>query len=107
MPDGKLKELERTDAAPTVVDNEATYTTAVLDANQADTFKFAGTDVLTVTEVINGVEGKEITIYGGSAVVTIATTGNIVVDPALELADATKYVKLISANGKWYETARG
>ncbi|MGV0995492.1 hypothetical protein [Empedobacter falsenii] len=107
MPDGKLKELERTDAAPTVVDNEATYTTAVLDANQADTFKFAGTDVLTVTEVINGVEGKEITIYGGSAVVTIATTGNIVVDPALKLADATKYVKLISANGKWYETARG
>lgn len=107
MPDGKLKELERTDAAPTIVDNEATYTTAVLDANEADTFRFAGTDVLTVNEVINGVEGKEITIYGGSAAVTIATTGNIVVNPALELADATKYVKLISVNGKWYETARG
>ena len=107
MPDGKLKELERTDAAPTVVDNEATYTTAVLDANEADTFKFAGTDVLTVTEVINGVEGKEITIYGGAAVVTVAETGNIELDSALTLVDATKFVKLVSANGKWYETARG
>lgn len=106
QPDGKIKELSRTTTAPVVVDNEVEYTTAVLDADTATVFKYGGSDAITVSEIIKGVEGKEITIYGGAGAVTVEGA-NISVASALTLADATKFVKLVNAGGTWYETARG
>ncbi|WP_322970344.1 hypothetical protein [Faecalibacter sp. LW9] len=106
-PDGTLKELMRTDEAEKLVDNEVAYAQAVLDADTAEVFRYEGSEALTITEVIKGVEGKEITIYGGAGAVTVAQTGNIELASALTLEDATKFVKLVHYSGKWYETARG
>lgn len=106
--EGKVKELARTTTAPVVVEDEAKYSTASIDANQGKVFRFDGSAALTVTNILNGVSGKEITIYGGAGgEVTVAQTGNIKLGSALTLTTAAKFVKLVSVEGTWHEIARG
>lgn len=107
--DGTVKELSRTAAPDTTVIPDATFDAAVIDANGGVIFNYAGAATVAITNIINGVEGKSIKIFGTDAAgvdVTLSTVGNISVTAAATLADAVSYVQLTLVDGTWIETER-
>ncbi|MBY0487483.1 MAG: hypothetical protein K2P85_09905, partial [Flavobacteriaceae bacterium] len=109
LADGSLKELSRTAAPTTAAITDKTFATATLDAKEGSVFRFNGGVTTAITSIINGVEGKQITIYGTDAAgvdVTLSDTGNINVDSNCTLGVATHYIQLSLVNGVWYETKR-
>jgi hypothetical protein len=102
-------ELSRTTAPETNVVAEVSVTTATIDANLGSVYRYAGTGDLAVTGIINGVEGKTITIYGNATAdsdLTFSTTGNIAMVSAAALAVVGDYVELTLVDGLWRETKR-
>ncbi|HRZ32275.1 MAG TPA: hypothetical protein P5188_08210 [Flavobacterium sp.] len=102
-------ELSRTAAPETAVTPEVSVTTATIDANLGSVYRYGGTGDLAVTGVINGVEGKTITIYGNATAdsdLTFSTTGNISMVSSAALAVAGDYVELTLVDGLWRETKR-
>lgn len=105
--DGKLRELSRT-AGPVVgATTDVSYSTATLDANLGTVFIKGGVDALTINNIINGVEGKRITIKGGTGNVTIATVAGVIsMASSATLASANDLVELVKVNGVWTEVKR-
>ena len=106
--DGKLKELSRTAAAePETTDKS--FDAVVLDVTGGTVFRFAGAATKALTNIINGVEGKTIKIYGNDTATvnfTLSTTGNVSVASAATLAKSTDFVQLTNVGGNWVETDR-
>lgn len=106
--DGKLKELNRTAAAePETSDKSFNATT--LDVTGGTAFRFAGASTKALANIVNGVEGKTIKIYGNdtaSVNFTLSTTGNVTVASAATLAKSTDFVQLTNVGGNWVETDR-
>lgn len=107
-PDNKLIELARTTAPEGVPSSDVDYTTAAIDANDGVVFRFDGNAALTVNNIINGVEGKIIKIYGGAggAVTINSVAGVISLTGAAVLADGADFLELIKVNGVWIEISR-
>lgn len=105
--DGKLKELSRTESAPVLESQEATFTGKTIDSNEAEIFKFVGKEETTLSTILNGVDEKEITIYGGDVKLTIGNDDNIDTAQAVELESETNFVKLVKVADKWYVTHKG
>lgn len=102
-------EINRTSAPAINVVENVKFDTAVIDANEGDVFEFNGAATTAVTEIVNGVPGKTISIYGTDTAavnVTLSTTGNIKVVSAAILDTAADYVQLTLINGSWTETKR-
>lgn len=107
QPDGKTKELSRTDAPEVNIIPDVIFTTGTIDADQGTTFKFNGVATTPVTLITKGVEGKSIKIHGTNASgvnLSFATTQNIVMNSAETLGDDNDYVQLTLVDGKWLET---
>lgn len=104
-PDGTLKELKRTTTAETPVVEKIFFDDAILDVSTGTEFYFDGEAPETLTSIINGVEGKSITIFGKSVdeKLTIATTDGISVGTTVELTAEGHYLELINVGGVWYE----
>ncbi len=106
--DLKLKEVFRT-AAPEAPTTDKTFNTAIVDVKEGTVFKFNGVATTAITSLINGVDGKTVTIHGTDAVgvdVTLSDVGNVNVASAATLGSAADYIQLTSVNGVWYETKR-
>lgn len=102
-------ELSRTTVPETAPTEEATFNGATVDADLGTIFKSAHTATTAITSVINGVQGKTISIYGTNAVgvnVTLSTVGNIAMASAAVLDTAADYVQLTLVDGTWRETKR-
>lgn len=109
--DRKLKKLfATTEPQSTTVETDQTFTAATIDANTGSVFNSAAVADLTVTNIINGVDGKTIAIYGTDAVgieTTIAAVvDKIVVASTAVLASSEDYIELTRSNGVWYESKR-
>lgn len=108
--DGKFKELGRTDAPEVATSTDIEFNTAVIDSKGSTVFRFDGVVNTTITNIINGVEGKSIKIYGtntASVDLTIATVaGVITVNTTAVLGAAADYIQLTYVNGAWIETDR-
>jgi hypothetical protein len=108
--DGTVKELARTAAPETVIVPDVNFTSAAIDANDGDTFLYTGAASVTVNSILNGVEGKTISIYGTDAAgvdVTVNTVAGVIkMDSAAVLADANDYVQVTLVDGVWIETGR-
>lgn len=107
--DGTFKELSRTTAPAVAVSTDVNFSAAVLDAKEGTVFKFTGLADTTITNIINGVEGKTIKIYGTDAVdvdVTIADVATVNVDTTAVLGDSNDYLQLTVVDGIWVETGR-
>ena len=107
--DGKFKELSRTTAPAVATSTDVDFNAAVLDVKGGTVFKFTGVANTTITNIINGVEGKTIKIYGTDAVaidVTIADVATINVVTTAVLGDSNDYLQLTDVNGVWVETGR-
>jgi hypothetical protein len=107
--DRKLKELSRTTAPEAAPETSRSFATPVVDVNEGVDFKFNGSITTAITNIINGVEGKQVTIYGTDTVgvdVTLATTTAIKLDSAITLGTSQHYIILKLVNSVWYEVAR-
>lgn len=107
--DGKFKELSRTTEPEVAATTDIDFTTGVIDAKGGTVFRFAGAATTAITNIINGVEGKSIKIYGTDVAlvdVTLADVGNINVASAATLGTETDYVQLTFVDGVWIETER-
>lgn len=108
--DGTVKELSRTAAPETVVVPDVNFTSAAINANDGDKFLYTGAATVTVNSILNGVEGKTISIYGTDAAgVTVnvnTVAGLIKMASAAALEDANDYVQVTLVDGVWIETGR-
>ena len=109
-PDMTLKEISRTSAPEVVNENASNFDVAILDANLGTEFKYVGVADVTLTNILNGVDGKVIKIFGTDAVdieVTVAdVAGKINVASNAVLADSNDYVELMRIDGVWQEINR-
>ena len=102
-------EISRTTAPETTPVEDVTFNTGVIDANEGLVFKFNGVATTAITEIVNGVKGKTISIYGtdtASVDVTLSSVGNISVASAATLGASTHYIQLTLIDGVWTETKR-
>lgn len=110
MPDGTFKELTRTITAPSPVVVNNSFTEGVVDAKLGSEFYFTGVADETLDEIINGVDGKTIKIYGTDTAdveLTVATgNSKIVVATNAVLAAKAHFIELINVSGVWYEVSR-
>lgn len=104
---GNLKEIKRTTTAPTAPNNDATFSDTVVDANEGYVFRYNGANA-TLTEILNGIEGQIIDIYGGAnGDLTVSdVAGNIDVVSNAVLGDADDTIKLQLVDGVWLEVSR-
>ena len=76
----------------------------------ASVFRYTGTADATLATILNGVDGKQITIYGNDTVDVDFTVNDIagLVEVASNavLGASTHYITLTRVNGVWYETKR-
>lgn len=110
LANGTFKELTRTTTAPSPVTASNSFDDDVLDAEVGTEFYFAGEADTTLDEIINGVDGKTIKVFGTDTAeveLTIATSNTkIKVAENAVLATKAHYVELINVSGVWYEVSR-
>ncbi|OYX86795.1 MAG: hypothetical protein B7Y83_00205 [Flavobacteriales bacterium 32-34-25] len=108
--DGTFKEISRTTAPEVAATTDIDFNTAVLDVKGGSVFRFTGTADTTISNIINGVEGKTIKIYGTDAVDIDLTIADVVdkinVVTTAALGDTNDYLQLTFVAGVWQETGR-
>lgn len=108
---GLWKEVSRNIGSLAEADSTAVeFDTDAIDANEGIEFKYTGAASETLADILNGVDGTEITIYGQATntLTVAAVAGKIVLISGSALLDAaTKFIKLQKFEGMWFETSRG
>lgn len=107
---GIPKELFRTSAPETAQPDDVNFSGDTIDADDGKVFRFTGTEDTSLADVLNGVEGKSIKIYGNDnleADLTVATAaGKIAMSSSAVLAVSTDFVQLTKVDGIWRDTNR-
>ena len=107
QPDGTYKELARVTAFPTGIVADTTFDDLVVDYNDGAVQKYEGAEG-TLTDILNGNEGSELTIKGSESALTVASiTGKVVMSSSAVLNTDAKFVTLKNFGGVWYDIARG
>ena len=103
-----FKELARTSAPAAASATSLEFTGTTVDANTGAEFKYKGAGSVTLGAILNGVEGKEITIYGQATnTLTVnSVTGKILTASSALLDSPTKSITLKKFDGVWTEIAR-
>ena len=108
--DLKLKQLYRTSAPAAPAETDKTFSTNTIDSIGGSIFRMNGASSVTIANILNGSDGKQITIYGTDAsgvdVTVTDVAGKIEVASNAVLGTAADYIKLTRVSGVWYETAR-
>ncbi len=106
----KLKKLNATTGPASPVETDKSFTTNSIDVKGGSVFRFNGSADATLANILNGVDGKQITIYGTDTVDVDFTVqdvpGLIEVESNAVLGAATHNIVLTRVNGVWYETSR-
>lgn len=105
---GTYKELARVEDFPNNSTEAVTFDELVVDLMDGVSQKYEGA-AGTLTGILGGNEGAEITLYGNTgAALTVATVaGKIVMTSNAVLDDDAKFVTLKQFGGVWYDIARG
>ena len=105
-----MKKLSATTGPAAPAETDKTFTGTSIDVKGASVFRYTGGADATLATILNGVDGKQITIYGTDAVdvdFTVAdVSGLIEVASNAVLGTATDNIVLTRVNGVWYETSR-
>lgn len=108
-PDNSIVELKREDV-PTTTVTDVNFEGDSVDASEGGTFRFTGVADETLAEILNGVEGSTVVIYGTDTVdveLTVSDVeGKIEVASDAVLASAADNVTLVKVAGVWYESDR-
>ena len=106
--DGKKKELSRTTEPDVTTPDPVNFMSTVIDAADGSDQNYTGTTDQTLSEIINGTEGQELSITGndtGSFTVS-NIPGNVAVGSDAVLATATDTISFVLVDGVWMETSR-
>lgn len=110
LDNGTFKELKRTTGPESAASTDVDFTGTSFDANAGSVFKYTGVADATLTTILNGVENKDIKIYGTDTTdieFTVQDIANKVeVASSAVLADSNDYIQLTLIDGVWYETGR-
>ena len=105
------KEVARTSAPAVVPSTTAQFAGTTIDAKDNTEFIYKGTAAATLSDVLNGVEGSEVKIYGQAtnALTVAAVTGKIVLtgSGSAVLDAPEEFIILKKFDGIWVEIARG
>lgn len=103
-----FKEIARTAAPAEASATSLEITGTAVDANLGFEFKYKGASSVTLASIINGVEGKEIKIYGQATnTLTVnSVTGKILTASSALLDSPAKFITLKKFDGVWTEIAR-
>lgn len=103
-----FKEITRTNAPVEASATSLEITGTAVDANLGFEFKYKGTSSVTLASILNGVEGKEIKIYGQATnTLTVnSVAGKIFTASSAVLDSPTKSITLKKFDGVWTEIAR-
>lgn len=106
--DGKYREVSRT-TAPEVISSLKDFTGTAIDYANGNQFVYKGTSSASLADILNGVEGNTIRIYGQATnTLTVDTVaGKIKTNSTATLNASTKFIDLVKVGGLWVETARG
>lgn len=104
--DGTFKELKRTTEADATPADKIIFNTEILDVANGSVFYFDGSVAETLENIINGVEGKTIKIFGKNATETLTVEAsnplfNVTADVVLKAV--TDFVELINVGGVYFE----
>lgn len=103
------KEVSRS-SAPDVASSVVKFADSTIEYEGAGSMEFAysGDATETLTNILGGLEGNRLRIYGSNNALTISTIENIVkVDSDAVLDSNTKFIDLIFVGGFWNELSRG
>lgn len=103
-----FKEITRTNAPVEASATSLEITGTAVDANLGFEFKYKGASSVTLASILNGVEGKEIKIYGQATnTLTVnSVAGKIFTASSAVLDSPTKSITLKKFDGVWTEIAR-
>jgi len=108
--DGSLKEIGRTNEPAAVVNNDKFFTGDTIDANLSNEFFYTGAASEELADIVNGVDGKVIKIYGkdaaGVTFTVAAIAGKVSVASNAVLATSEDFIELIRVDGVWTEVSR-
>lgn len=103
--DFQLYEISRTTTAPAAPSESVLFTGTSFDSSIAASFKYNGGSAATLASILNGFEGKKITIFGKTgAALTLTTAGSISVGSNVVLDADTKYIELVKVGSTWYKS---
>lgn len=105
---GTYKEVSRT-TAPEVVSSVVKFTGTSVDYASGNSFAYTGASSVSLADVLNGVEGNTVRIYGQATnTLTVASVANkIKVNSSALLDTEAKYIDLVKVGGLWVEMGRG
>lgn len=104
--DGTFKELKRTTVADSTPADKITFDSEVLDVANGSVFYFDGAAAETLDNIINGVEGKTVKIYGKNATETLTVEASnplFSVAANVVLKAAADFIELINVGGVYFE----
>jgi len=108
--DLKLKKLNATTAPAAPAETDKEFNGTSFDSKGGNVFRFTGAANTTLANILNGVDGKQITIYGNdtaNVALTVADVAGVIeVASNAVLGASTDFIKLTRVNGVWYETSR-
>lgn len=106
--DGKFKELSRTNEPELLLPAPVTFDSSIVDAKEGSDQRFNGTTAVTLAEIIEGMEGQELTLTQTSttALTINSIDGNISVASEAILDAVHDTISFVKANGVWIETSR-
>lgn len=107
--DGSIVELSRTAAPEAAGDETVQFDGNSVDASLGSEFYSTVGVNTNFAEILNGVEGQEISIYGPEGATTLTindVVGNLEVTAEAILATENDFVKFVKVDGVWYESER-
>lgn len=106
-----FKEISRTAAPESPASTTLEFTGTSIDAKLGSEFVYKGTSSVSLADILNGVDGAEVKIYGQATnTLTVAAVANKIVltgGSSAVLDDATKFIVVKKFDGLWVEIARG
>jgi len=108
--DGSIVDLSRTAGPAAAEDGDTNFESDSIDAGDGNTFNFTGAANTVLADILNGVNGQEITINGleggGNTLTVTDVAGVIDVTADGVLANADDNITLVKVDGVWYESSR-
>ncbi len=104
-----FKELSRTSAPEVAPSTSVEFTGTTINAIDGSTFIYKGTAAATLSEILNGLEGTELKIFGQdtNTLTVAAVTDKILLTGTSAVLTQDKFIVLKKFENLWVEISRG
>ncbi len=104
-----FKELSRTSAPEVAPSTSVEFTGTTINAIDGSTFVYKGTAAATLADILNGLEGTELKIFGQdtNTITVAAVTDKILLTGSSAVLTQDKFIVLKKFENLWVEISRG